>query len=177
MLHAIPEGKRLMSSMIVPPRTPTDHISFNDDGTAWWALGSWTLDDSPPVKHLDRPCGSCGGSGYVSDEMVIDAPCPDCDSTGRHTFTVEVEQLCDTLANALRCDLITFRVSVVPGMVLPIVDNSNDWEHGHIDHIDMMDETAILRTNTEGFCQDGEIITLPPAAKPGTCAVQLQVHP
>jgi hypothetical protein len=68
------------------------------------------------------------------------------------------------------------RVHVVPGMVLPIVANSKDWEWGNTNHIDLMGSTAILRTNTEGFCQDDEIVTLPAAAKPGMWAVLLQLH-
>ena len=173
---------------------PATHFRDNGDGTAWWVLTAfenWIINDD-----RDRVCGTCGGHGYhYPEETGVPTGC-DC-LHGRHTFDVEVEASgCEhkytdhTGGNYTameRCrdckasrDGYGFspwikqrRVSIIPGMILPIIANSNDWEHGVTNHIDLMGSTVILRTNTDGFEQDHEIITLPSAAAPGMYAVKV----
>jgi len=72
---------------------PADHFHDNGDGTALVveqpnglpALTEMCGDDERP---LDRPCDTCDGWSKVYENDV--GPCPDCDGSGRHTFTVEV---------------------------------------------------------------------------------------
>lgn len=154
----------------------------------------------PPaaIVALDKACERCGGRGFqigggrITNQAV---KCPDC-IDGRHTFEITVPcgycgwdtsrppgmipessggtYLC---SNGCGTGTVTRRVSIVPGMVLPIIENSNDWQHGHIDHIDWMGGHAVRRTPTYGFTEDTEDITLPPAAKPGMFVMQLKVTP
>jgi hypothetical protein len=73
---------------------PANHISFNDDGSEAWVVYA-TGYEADVCKLLDRPCDTCGGNwqDYMEpldrDGSVV-SPCPDCDGTGRHTFTIEV---------------------------------------------------------------------------------------
>jgi hypothetical protein len=77
--------------------------------------------------------------------------------------------------------VITHRVSVVPGMVLPMSSgkpNEPMWESGR-QYVHLMgDKAFVITARGDGwtaFSVD-EIITLPPDAKPGMWAVKLQVH-
>jgi hypothetical protein len=149
---------------------PADHWHDNGDGTAWWvwraneAFDGETGEDY--IHPLDRPCDSpdCRGGEIQYPEWEGETqPCPDCDGTRRHTFGVAVE--------GFQCELfrddglvVTHRVSVVPGMVLPIVEYVTQ----------MNPEVRKLGVSIDGAIQQG--ITLPPAAKPGLWAVKLAVH-
>jgi len=174
--------------------TVADHIHFNDDGTAWWVIDGPGLrsSDIDSVRYLsdyDEPCDTCGGEGVV-DDLDNDGAvvtCEWCDGTGRHTFTVEVSCMGDTE----RCRYVmtehehTIRVSVVPGMVLPIHDRDNlldgdtaldhDWQP----HITVSADQALLCVRDARYTDDWDerAITLPPAAKPGMWAVKLEAHP
>lgn len=148
-----------------------DHISFNDDATAWWVPdpGEWT-DYGSILNELDRPCGLCDGAGC--DDPVDFYQCLVCDGTGRHTFTIEVEVPRITMwdTNARR----TFRVSVVPDMVLPIVDIwPTDAPAIFHDPSSPVSEWWWTYAVPDGWNMP---ITLPPAATPGMFAVKLQVH-
>jgi len=155
---------------------PADRIHFNDDGTAW--LVEEALPDSPsgwPATRNDRPCDTCGGSMYVWPEgssFRSNTPCPDCDGTGRHTFTIEVEN--DTY---LIDPSFTYRVSVAPGMVLPIVSTGGAYLTSSA--IVLADEgpvgSAVIVRISGPLVTYHEIVTLPPAAKPGMWAVKLNV--
>ncbi len=169
-----------------------------DGNRAWWVPqlvyagdGVFAVTGGPDngltdLPSLDRPCDTCLGTklrvaASPDGSEVYHGPgtCSDCGGTGRHTFDIEVERSCDTLANALRCDPVTYRVSVVPGMVLPIHDECPDEKPAdHICH-------AWSGINGEQWFQHRSFdhddwterpITLPPDAKPGMFAVQLEVH-
>jgi len=104
--------------------------------------------------------------------------CPDCDGTGRHTFTVEVVVRHGRYDDRPSTYFNTFRVSVVPDTVLPIYDECADMKPP--DHICQAyrDERWIWHSDHKVTQLDPtEVpITLPPAAKPGMWAVQLKVH-
>lgn len=61
----------------------------------------------------------------------------------------------------------TVIVDAVTVQVLPVIANSNDWDHGTTNHVDLMGTTCIMRTNTEGFSQDADILDLDPLPRPG----------
>lgn len=178
---------------------PADHIMI-DGNTAWWvdhrplrnnpALQA-VLDQTVTAKALDRPCDGCDGRGTISQVVTVphvvtirDAIyCPDCDGTGRHTFTIEVA--CEACGD--RHDIpignssggSTLRVHVVPDMVLKIVDNGHDlvrtYESGCVleaRHRDTKEAMHLYVKLGVGV----ETITLPPAAQPGMWAVKLEVH-
>jgi hypothetical protein len=152
---------------------PASHISFNNDGTAWYVFSEsakWWAD----IK--DRPCDTCLGtklrvvsSPDGSEVYHGPGPCPDCNGTGRHTFTIEVAW--QTEVDAYESQ--SYRVSVIPGMVLPIVDGDQCPENPHV---------AMNPDGTSWHCNgtpyDGDrqaMVTLPPAAKAGMWAVKLKI--
>jgi hypothetical protein len=166
---------------------PSSSIALSEDGRqAWWVVRECDCDHRVSVgchktlRRADQSCDACGGD---SDRWfrLGGSPCPDCDGTGRHTFTIEVEHhdaaymTYQTGEPGTR----TFRVSVVPGMVVPIVDNdAPEWYERSDHHIGMgQDENAEyngrIDTGTEpGYVRD---VILPPDARPGMWAVQLQI--
>jgi hypothetical protein len=173
---------------------PADSITFNDDGTAW--LVEEALPDSPsgwPATRNDYPCDTCGGGleeafqwrDWQTVSMIQD--CPDCDGTGRHTFTVEVgghsrtPSLSMELSGEAPCDgcVRTYRVSVVPGMVLRIISMSAACADDApplpfiISPVRRGEATVIA-----GYpdADHETVITLPPAAQPGMWAVKLRVE-
>jgi hypothetical protein len=182
--------------------TVADHIHFNDDGTAWWVVRkcpeprgqqSMHTDCNVGATILDQPCDTCGGEGVV-DDLDNDGAvvtCEWCDGTGRHTFTVEVE--CRSAyheptarrvhgeCHYCKYGIRTHHVSVVPGMVLPITEDT-DVVPKHDPHIIQFDGRCggepfveFVPCNGRGLTDDP--IALPPAARPGMWAVKLEVHP
>jgi hypothetical protein len=105
------------------------------DGHAWWIVDHPVKRKHPGdliVQSLDRPCDTCGGSGWRSLATAIGrVPCLACGSTGRHTFTVELDGWHDrdSSANvgAIR-DNPEHRLSIVPGAILPIVEDESEWD-------------------------------------------------
>jgi hypothetical protein len=151
---------------------PADHWHDNGDGTAWWVV-------KPPLhgpgmwQRLDRPCDTCDGEGveFAGDEDDIGDACPACDGTGRHAFTVGVASYRFNGGNPGWFVQDTLRVSVVPGMVLPIWAASHaDGVHGP--HICIQPGPRFTVHTWDGW----EPATLPPAAAPGMHAVLLAVH-
>ena len=156
---------------------PADHWHDNGDGTAWLVThGGLGID---LFDSFDRPCDTCGGTGRrqvdqygnvwgdklaeaMSTIIVGDIPCPNC-IDGRHTFTIEVE-VPQVLPKHWPAHL---RVSVVPGMVLPIVHDPGKTDEQVIE-MGFSDRTkAVLWWHDRGWSR----ITLPPAAQPGMWAV------
>lgn len=142
---------------------PADHITIDGD-TAWLVVASITAPFGEPLPAaLDRPCDTCGGTGLVPPKPEphpqVPGFCPDCDGTGRHTFTIG-----------------TRRVHVVPGMVVPIMAASDKREDNLTERcIIMWDDYAELfdpDLNADRWTR----IALPIAAQPGMYAVQLEVH-
>jgi hypothetical protein len=158
---------------------PADHFLDNGDGTAW-VVG--TEEERTPGVYPDgdtaRSCDTCGGNQRIDLPDYRNAECPDCDGTGRHTFMIEVERTCPGGGDLCGGDdphtLMpprTHRVSVVEGMVLPIVGK---WEHRPNvgSFITRFDGATRLWTDADLY----EHLRLPPDAKPGMWAVKLQVH-
>lgn len=150
---------------------PADHIAF--DGNRAWLVVSSPVDAS---VALDRPCDTCigGHNDWCINNCI----------NGRHTFEIKVacatchgvgttpnpasasgRQVCHPHTRPT-----TYRVSIVAGMVLPIVDE-DEADTAPTSHVAMWADG----TNTY---HDGELwyyITLPSAAKPGMWAVKLNV--
>lgn len=156
-----------------------DAITAPDDqGRMWMACPNEIEHDSDPDwlrlafwHGSERPCDLCG---TMFDIDIRKATCPTCHGTGRHVFEIEVEPHgteCECRA-CLYGAHRTLLVHVVPGMVLPIVaDDDAEWSRGR--HIFM---GRIWEPGKMGpFPTD--YVTLPPAAKPGMWAVQLQQVP
>jgi hypothetical protein len=165
---------------------PATAIHFNDDGTAWsllYELAQYVPAAEFPEVWLDRQCDTCGGDGV---QAGIGFRCTFCDGTGRHTLTVEVGEqtaLAESdpeFAASLRS--LTLRVSVVPGMVLPVHVIPSPLEPD-----EMMWK---LETTPQPFIGIAQVsglavlvehdratpIALPPDAKVGGYAVKVKVH-
>ena len=161
---------------------PADHITFDGD-TAWLVFGD---DDNERmffpaawVTDLDRPCDTCDGVGFVKQiytgTVLLREPCPaDC-IDGRHTFEIEVERFTVFDASdgqrAIRYEPTTYRVSIVPGMVLPIKNRPNSATDADFPVVWITNEGHTLMVRA---ARDHAYIILPPAAAPGTWAVQLK---
>lgn len=160
---------------------PADHWHDNDDGTAWWVWdGNGTAHPPAYLDVLDRPCDTCADIDVRGGTPRRDPGC----INGRHAFDVEVEcgvAMCrngnpgywEDGGKCGYCDGSTIqsrRVSVVPGMVLPIVH-----------HLDWLSDLRCVEFDKDGDYQlwDGRgnptPATLPPAARPGMWAVKLRV--
>jgi hypothetical protein len=104
------------------PVIPFDRWHDNGDGTAWMVV---TLPVSAAMQHFDRPC-DCNCHDSAGPDVVEECDCID----GRHTFTVEVEHAangcqigsCRDQDSDLRYGVHRLRVSIIPGMVIPIID-------------------------------------------------------
>lgn len=177
--------------------TPADRITFTDDGHAWIVVDAH--ENFPPSPGemvwaaLDRPCDHCGALVRAGDQ-VIDTEgrrwvngrsvarhepfrCPDC-IDGRHTFDIEVvRRVFNGGAGGTSTD--TYRVSVVPGMVLPIEEVDPPL-------VPYPDHDALVRyagdasepwfIYTEHDDMTDTVWGVPPAAAPGMWAVKLKVQ-
>lgn len=179
-------------------RIDADHITFDGDGHAWGVIKA-----APPVAQsgsvrspwfeLDRPCDTCGGDNatmvWGRDTRTLKW-CPDC-LAGRHTFTIE--EVGPPFRNFAESYVTERRVSVVPGMILPIGlaydgsdcivwdgdgftlcargDQAEDRLVDHGSHVAVRLDSPDL-TDTFGIID----VVLPPAAVPGeSVAVKLMV--
>jgi hypothetical protein len=140
---------------------PNTHWHDNNDGTAWvllTELAQYCRANELP-QLLDRPCDTCDGEGYEWDDDDDGSyDCPDCDCTGRHTFDVEVAW--QTEVDAYESE--TYRVHVVPDMVLPI---------------DGYDDDDRIAGKWRMWLAPGDVHTvdMPEAAEPGMWAVLLRI--
>lgn len=143
---------------------PADRIIFGRD--AWLVVPDADLDaewDAARCRALDRPCDAmCNGDWKCS--RCID---------GRHTSDISVA--CPD-PDCPHCTaggpMYRYRVSVVPGMVLPIADGdlSALLEQGPCIGFDDYGVPHLFVPN-----EPPAPITLPPAAAPGMYAVKLKV--
>jgi len=155
-----------------------------------------TLGVAHITKPLDRPCDTCDGTGCDIDfcrecgdeyedpcdrhaehvnQTDDDGCCPACHGSGRHCFDIEVVTKAGGRFTP-RTEYETLTVSVVPGMVLPIIS----WTAAHADNhphpcmiyveagrgLIPMHPTPELET----------VVPLPSAAAVGGTAVRLDVH-
>ena len=183
----------------------TAWVVFDDDDNERLARSSHAF-----VSDLDRPCDTCGGSGCnkgrPNPSHVDCIPCPACHGSGRPCFEIEVRTECtcerrtigggagwydhatDCPVRSIKGYLAsegshfvrTLAVSVVPGMVLPIVDemdilNGATVPTTHIIYRRKWDDSVQtwLCIMTE---PGASVVTLPSAAAPGMFAVRLNVH-
>lgn len=164
---------------------PANSIHFNEDGTAWWVFDEHLT--TMQREEADRPCDACDGDLETLIVRHGVVRCPDCHGTGRHVFGIEVE--CDESVNhhpeSTSPCTSTRRVFVVPGMVLGIFDPVAGCPGPASPHICWSSIDRRVGSDTDGcwLLVTGTLhdaspsITLPPAAKPGDWAVQLQeVH-
>ena len=155
---------------------PADHITIDGD-TAWLVFGD---DDNERMflpaewaTDLDRPCDTCDGHPPEWDHY---GKCPDC-IDGRHTFEIDV-QTCDVYDCAACIGdgpgshhrQRTHRVSIVPGMVLPIYGEGDNHD-GDLPHVCHSDGYLFPMPNGDDTVQGFPM----PAAKPDMAAVQLKV--
>ena len=120
-------------------------------------------DFSPPsITWLVGPidCAECEGHGeitYPEWEGEFER-CQDCDGLG-YPPTVEIVSYGTIPSTGAHYPLARPHGVVKLGKPVPIVLNSNDWEHGNIDHIDLMPPHAFRRVPTDGFSEDVFAIT------------------
>lgn len=159
---------------------PADHVIFDGD-TAWWVL-PWTQASAPPIANLDRPCDeyACNDGSWLDGDGDIVCDCEECHGSGRHTFDIEVraDYYIAPMHHHVLADV--HRVSIVPGMVLPIVDGNIAEELDRNDRHIMSNGDGTFRFYEAGWwdhpnIDDDYLVTLPPAAKPGMWAVKLKV--
>lgn len=168
---------------------PADCIAFEGD-TAWIVFedhgerGKRWWDSRRYATNFDRPCDTCGGPGVDWYDRMLCEGCDDCPN-GRHVFDIEVDRW--ALGNRHGPKAITMRVSIVPGMVLPIVrgvcpDPTNaSRRRAHVHLAEPCDDepynSGICRENCDLIWdspwQAKNAVILPPAARPGMWAVKL----
>lgn len=197
---------------------PADHF---DPQTGWLVVPACPHPQEPeaaphgsPLDHvgaqlLDRPCDTacnygCDMYGDHGPLACENGCCPDCDGTGRHTFTIEVEasgcehrytdhgggnytawEKCRDCKAARDGYGMTpwvkrLRVHVAPGMVLPIYAKPSDGTEGEpkVTILGPTDQGRVLGLYWRNYPHDNpaEVITLPPTAAPGMWAAQLAIH-
>jgi len=172
---------------------PATDVTPVVDGTMWLRLDDTARFNQAEEwwMQADRPCDTCGGAGRrqvdrygnawgdklaeaMSTVIVGDIACPDCDGTGRHTFTMDVAYITRAdLCPHDRCG--SLRVHVIPDMVLPIYADVGPVPTET--HIRITGGgIAWLAEPIQGGGWRHTEITLPSAAKPGDWLVQLEVH-
>ena len=155
-----------------------------------------TLGVAHITKPLDRPCDTCDGTGCDIDfcrecgdeyedpcdrhaehvnQTDDDGCCPACFGSGRPCFDIEVVTKAGGRFTP-RTEYETLTVSVVPGMVMPIVDDLGPVFDRSV-HVRLTGGgIAWLATpRLDGGWQHTEI-DLPSAAAVGGTAVRLDVH-
>jgi hypothetical protein len=80
------------------------HSAITIDGATAWLVVECPPDSAPARwEQADKQCDTCGGCGEVADEsLTLGVACPDCDGTGRHTFTLDVECVLPMCVNGQR---------------------------------------------------------------------------
>lgn len=182
---------------------PASSVAFQDDGTAWLyvpdhGIRTDVTDSRRYMSDFDHPCDTCGGTLHYVDDRgeVYEDSCPaDC-INGRHTFTIDVERAglaCSVCGlshlsagampdgdHAWTPPVRSLRVSVKPGMVLPIVDQEDgcpDTPHVCVFHGRMGGEPHNQWTLFGADGVEDELDPFPSDAKPGGWAVQLRTEP
>lgn len=153
----------------------SDHIIFNDDNTAWIVFDAHT--NFPPTLgelkwvSFDCPCDICDGRGVLEVTPMawqMHDDIEDCTAcfNGRYAFDITVQRYKQYVP---AYSALHFRVSIVPGMVLPIVDN---W----------LKEESFIVPFSRGYMlhlaseHTAEMIDLPPATNVGMWAVKIQFN-
>ena len=178
---------------------PADHIKFSDDSTtAWWVVPEMSdprAFDVTDALNLDRPCSTCDGDGREANAHDGTSygdftDCLDCHGSGRHCFDIAADQGWMQESASAGATLwhprpVTLTVSVVPGMVLPIVGVAcpgftNDLDRPAHIHMAKSGETGMCVHNADMLYdspwKSRNAVDLPFAAAVGMFAVRLNVH-
>ena len=162
---------------------PAEDILIDGD-TAWW-IADGPLRDSRYssrrfIDDFDHPCMTCGGETNLTaadGETFVD--CPDC-IDGRRALEIEVEcSFCRGGAWDSHCykGTRTLTVSVVPGMVLPIMEiipSQESWVEPWQAIVGVPGLFSLYSWPGYGSAH-GDWVRLPSSARPGRWAVQLKV--
>jgi hypothetical protein len=158
------------------------------DGPTAWLVGP---DYTPAfIATLNRPCDTCEKDRKTLDsDEQSDVYCPECDSTRRHTLTLDVECVLPMCVNGKRgywqdghpcgyCNATgTYQLSVHVVDVLPIHGATEHWPDATHLSMDESNRTVWLWTWTgQGFESTRDYCTLPADAADGMYAVRLAVH-
>jgi hypothetical protein len=150
-----------------------------DGPTAWLVVRNhdgwfWETDHN-------RPCDTCNGQGWFPFQFftqdygyqILEDSCIDCHGTGRHTFTIDVQEPCRCKAD---CGDIT-QLSVHVVEVLPIHGATEHWPDATHLSLDEGNRTVWLWTWTgQGFDFTRDYCTLSADAASGMYAVRLAIH-
>jgi hypothetical protein len=168
---------------------PASDISIDIDGTTAWLVDTPGMSVGWELRN--RPCDTCDGSGTCFHGGPDVLPrCPDCDGTGRRTFTIELEcPICNGKRSEFcgygdglpddnpSCSMGVERVAVHVVEVLPIHDYCTDYKPAdHICHA-WRDDRWYWHRSERGDRPTEKIITLPDSAAPGMWAVLLAIKP
>lgn len=172
--------------------TPADQFLLDGDH-AWWVKSKlWFAGATADVTDLDCPCERCYGVGTILVVGEGEEPCPAKCIGGRHTFDLDVGCVCGGTDMGLRRDggchlcygtgVLTHRVSVAPGMVLPIVGSmcpqkTNEQQHNHVHLGEGMTGICWFDSDLvwDSPWHSKNLIQLPPGAAPGMWVVKLSV--
>jgi hypothetical protein len=150
-----------------------------DGDTAWLVvpLSGYHPNVATTYTHYNRPCDRCHGCGRMLEDDASRPTCPDCHGTGQHTFTIDVEGECMSIANGRLRRYDGFAISVHVVAVLPIHGATGHWPDATHLSLDEGNRTVWLWTWTgQGFDFTRHYCTLPADAAPGMFAVRLAVH-
>jgi hypothetical protein len=156
---------------------PSPAITIDHEAATAWLVDTPGMSVGWELRN--RPCDTCDGAGSEGPNMhePLGWECPDCDGTGRRTFTLDVAApfipYCDVYIEPT-----TITVHVVA--VLPIVDCVGAFA----DFTDYNPQPAVLfHPNVYGIpprvLHVGgrlESISLPDSAATGMWAVELVIH-
>lgn len=157
---------------------PADQFLLTGFGFAWWVKSKPTFDgaDGELLTQLDRPCDTCKGSGWLPDRYNANSSLRCHCLDGRHKFDIEVQShpaLMEWPGGR------TYRVSIVPGLVMPIItmveacsDDPNPPRFVLIDPVVPGRAVAVGVPDAE----HETVIQVPPAAGGAKWAVKLLVE-
>jgi hypothetical protein len=155
---------------------PQTDISI-DGSTAWallTALAQYVPAGEFPETWLNHPCDTCDGFGDLKSFHLLSATtsrCRDCDGTGRHTFTLDVE---DPDAAPIYIPM-TKDLTVHVVEVMPIVDHLRESRRPRIQKLSAPKMSGQTHWVDDGE-RPGKKIQLPATAAPGKWAVRLAIH-
>lgn len=159
----VPHARRASRRLVIP----ADRWRDNGDGTAWWIPVRCVDERAPQAAHWNN------GDPCQYGARALDRPCDyphDC--VERHTFKVDVAV--QTEVDAYESERI--RVSVVPGMVLPLLEWTAIYDPDRVGaHVTRSRDGQRWTLFPPSETEAARFVTLPSAAEPGMWAVLLKV--
>ena len=155
---------------------PADRIKFSDDGTTAWLIVR-TFDQWFWEEPLDRPCDTCGGGDVAAQLAALPDMAKESAEAIQLVMSAAKRQLCTCIDGRHTFPIeVGVHVSVVPGMVLPIVGPVKGPRPLRYVLLNPADADAPWMA----LGVPGPIFQrcdpLPSAAAPGMFAVRLNVH-